>query len=160
MNSFLFILLLTVDWPGCSTIFLNFFGARYMKSPSLNTLAIRYRWCSTYADQPHYALWILLLNFDLCPRFLNIILLQSNYKNFQLYILIDSLDWDKIYDELKLNWITWKDLFSKKKKRRKKGINEKIYTMMSFDRFYFTKTHWHIIESDWNFQQLLSLGCL
>lgn len=43
MHSFLFILLSIVDWPGCSTISLNFSGARYMKSPSLNTLAIQYR---------------------------------------------------------------------------------------------------------------------
>ena len=28
-----------------------------------------------------------------------------------------------------------------KKKKRNEGINEKIYTMMSFDRFCFTETH-------------------
>ena len=34
------------------------------------------------------------------------------------------------------------------KKNRNEGINEKIYTMMSFARFCFTETHWHIIEWD------------
>ena len=33
-------------------------------------------------------------------------------------------------------------------KKKNEGINEKIYTMMSFDRFCFTETHWHIIEWD------------
>ena len=118
-------LFVTGDWPVRSAIALNC----CYKIQEIPSVAHSGRGgcgpCSARAGQPYCALQILLLHFDLCPRILNAIFLQRNYKSFQSY---HAFYWTFLILGQDLWWVKTQLKHLERfifKKKSKKGRNEK-----------------------------------